>query len=182
MNIQPTQLDGIVVVEPKVFADARGFFFETYHVNRYQEHGITCRFVQDNFSYSVKNTLRGLHYQYPHGQAKLVSVLKGEVFDVAVDIRRGSPNFGRWVGVTLSAENHRQLFIPEGFAHGFSVLSDDAIFCYKCSEFYSPQSEHGILWNDADIGIEWPVVSPLLSRKDGQYPKLCDIAETDLPV
>lgn len=181
MKIIPTRLDGVVVVEPKVFTDARGYFFETYQANRYREKGIDSEFVQDNLSYSVKNTLRGLHYQYPHGQAKLVSVIKGEVFDVAVDIRIGSPNFGKWVGVILSAENHRQLFIPEGFAHGFCVLSDDAVFSYKCSEYYSSQSEHGFVWNDPKVGIEWPVVSPLLSEKDGKYPCLNDVLESDLP-
>lgn len=182
MQIHTTRLDGVIIVEPKVFKDPRGIFLETYQENRYRENGIPCPFVQDNLSYSVKNTLRGLHYQHPHGQAKLVNVVKGEVFDVAVDIRKGSPTFGRWVGVTLSSENHRQMFIPEGFAHGFCVLSDHAVFTYKCSEFYYPQAEHGIVWNDPQIGIEWPVASPLLSDKDGQYPHLNDVPETKLPM
>lgn len=175
-------MEGVVIVEPKVFADPRGYFFETYQANRYRENGIDCQFVQDNLSYSAKNTLRGLHYQHPHGQAKLVSVIKGEVFDVAVDIRKGSPNFGKWVGVVLSAENHRQLFIPEGFAHGFCVLSDDAVFSYKCSDFYTPGAEHGIVWDDSQIGIEWPVNAPLLSAKDEKYHCLEDVADADLPV
>lgn len=182
MKIHPTHLDGAVIIEPKVFEDTRGFFLETYQETRYREKGIICSFVQDNLSYSIKDTLRGLHFQYPHSQAKLVSVIKGEVFDVAVDIRKGSPNYGRWVGVTLSSENHRQLFIPEGFAHGFCVLSDDAVFSYKCSEFYYPHAEHGIVWNDPEIGIEWPVASPLLSEKDGRYPLLNDMPESALPV
>lgn len=181
MKTVSTRLDGVVVIEPKVFKDARGYFFETYQESRYRENGIICHFVQDNLSYSVKNTLRGLHYQHPHGQAKLVSVIKGEVFDVAVDIRKGSPNFGKWIGVTLSAKNHRQLFIPEGFAHGFCVLSDDAVFNYKCSDFFTPEAEHGIVWNDAQIGIEWPVISPLLSVKDEKYSCLLDVPELKLP-
>jgi len=181
MRIHPTNLDGIVIVEPKVFKDPRGYFLETYQSYRYRENGIPCPFVQDNLSYSTKNTLRGLHYQHPNGQAKLVSVVKGEVFDVAVDIRRGSPTFGQWVGVTLSSNNHRQLFIPEGFAHGFSILSDDAVFSYKCSEFYTPQAEHGIVWNDPQIGIEWPGAAPLLSEKDEQYLCLGDVPESELP-
>jgi dTDP-4-dehydrorhamnose 3,5-epimerase len=181
MKIHPTRLEGVVIVEPKVFTDPRGFFFETYQAIRYRENGIDCQFVQDNLSYSVKNTLRGLHYQHPHGQAKLVSVIKGEVFDVAVDIRRGSPNFGKWFGVTLSAENHRQMLIPEGFAHGFCVLSDDAVFSYKCSDFYTPEAERGIVWNDAQIGIEWPIKDPILSDKDGNYPSLKDVPVSDLP-
>jgi dTDP-4-dehydrorhamnose 3,5-epimerase len=181
MEIIPTRLEGVVIIEPKVFTVPRGFFFETYQENRYRENGITCKFVQDNLSYSQKNSLRGLHYQHPHGQAKLVSVLKGEVFDVAVDIRKGSPNFGKWVGVPLSADQHRQLFIPEGFAHGFCVLSDDAVFSYKCSDFYSPEAEHGIAWNDARVGIEWPVEDPILSEKDDSLLHLKDVPFSDLP-
>lgn len=181
MKIQSTRLDGVIIIMPSVFTDPRGFFLETYHSSRYREIGIECDFVQDNLSHSTKDTLRGLHYQHPHGQAKLVSVIKGEVFDVAVDIRRGSPTFGQWGGVRLSAENHRQLFVPEGFAHGFCVLSDDAIFSYKCSDYYAPGAEHGIVWNDPAIGIKWPVESPLLSEKDGRYPCLSDVAESALP-
>jgi len=181
MKIIATRLEDVVVVEPKVFTDTRGYFLETYQANRYRESGIACQFVQDNLSYSVKNTLRGLHYQHPHGQAKLVSVIKGEVFDVAVDIRKGSTNFGKWAGVTLSAENHRQMFIPEGFAHGFCVLSDDAVFSYKCSDFYASVAERGIAWNDANIGIEWPTEAPILSDKDGKFPNLMDVPVSDLP-
>lgn len=182
MQILPTRLDGVLIIVPRAFTDPRGFFMETYQAMRYKQCGIACEFVQDNLSHSTKNTLRGLHYQYPHGQAKLVSVIKGEVFDVAVDIRQGSPNFGRWEGVHLSADNHRQLFIPEGFAHAFCVLSDNAIFSYKCSDYYSRQAEHGIAWNDPELGIRWPVVNPLLSEKDGRYPRLRDIPDSELPV
>ena len=182
MQIHPTRLDGLVIIEPKVFTDPRGFFFESYHNHRYRENGIPCSFVQDNQSFSIKNTLRGLHYQYPHGQAKLVSVIKGEVFDVAVDIRRSSPTFAQWEGVHLTERNHLQLFIPEGFAHGFCVLSDDAVFSYKCSDYYTPSAEHGIVWNDPDIGIIWPVKNPLLSEKDSRYPRLTDMSKSDFPV
>jgi len=181
MKVLPTRLDGVLIIEPKIFNDPRGFFFESYHKNRYRDLGISCAFVQDNLSYSIKNTLRGLHYQHPNDQDKLVSVLRGEVLDVAVDIRRGSPTFGQWVGERLSAENHRQLFIPKGFAHGFCVLSDEAVFSYKCSDFYAPTSEHGIVWNDPKIGIEWPLESPLLSEKDERYPCLDQAPEADLP-
>ena len=181
MDIQSTDLHGVKIVIPNVFRDTRGYFFESYQAKRYSETGITCNFVQDNVSFSTTNTLRGLHYQHPNAQAKLVSVLKGEVFDVAVDIRRGAPTFGRWEGAVLSAENNRQLFIPEGFAHGFCVLSEDVVFSYKCSEFYTPTSEHGILWSDPDIRIAWPVEAPLLSDKDAGYPLLRDVADEDLP-
>ncbi len=172
MNVIPTSLEGVLTIEPKVFRDQRGFFMETYHREKYRQFGIDRVFVQDNLSYSAKGTLRGLHYQITKPQAKLVQVMKGEVFDVAVDIRPGSPTFGKWTGVYLSAENCRQLFIPEGFAHGFCVLSDDAIFCYKCSEFYAPQDEGGILWSDPDIGIEWLIEDPIVSEKDARYPRL----------
>lgn len=182
MEIQSTRLDGVIIIVPSVFKDPRGFFLETYQTNRYREIGINRDFVQDNLSYSIKNALHGLHYQYPRGQAKLVSVIKGEVFDVAVDIRQGSPTFGQWEGVRLSADNHRQLFVPEGFAHGFCVLSDDAIFSYKCSDYYAPGAEHGIVWNDPAIGIKWPVENPLLSEKDDRYPCLSDVAESELPI
>ena len=138
-------------------------------------------FVQDNLSYSTIDTLRGLHYQYPNAQAKLVQVIKGEIFDVAVDIRRGSPTFGEWTGVHLSDENQRQFFVPEGFAHGFCVISDTASVVYKCTDFYAPESEKGIIWSDPDIGIEWPVKEPLLSPKDSQYPCLKDITTNNLP-
>ena len=166
MKLIETGIPGLVVIEPAVYGDDRGFFMETYHRERYIGNGIPSEFVQDNFSYSVKGTLRGLHFQLPNAQAKLVQVLKGEIFDVAVDIRRGSPTFGKWVGVTLSDANCRQLYIPEGFAHGFAVLSDIVMFTYKCSDFYAPDSEKGIIWNDSDVGIDWPVDDPILSAKD----------------
>jgi dTDP-4-dehydrorhamnose 3,5-epimerase len=182
MEVIKTRLEGVVIIEPRVFADPRGFFFETFQAERYKEKGIPCNFVQDNLSYSQKHTLRGMHYQHPHGQAKLVNVVRGEVLDVVVDVRRGSPTFGQWEGVTLSAENHRQLFVPKGFAHGFCVLSEEALFTYKCSDYYAPHAEHGIIWDDPDIGIAWPIERPLLSEKDGQYPRLGDVDDEDLPV
>lgn len=182
MNVIETGLPGALVLEPKVFPDPRGYFFETYNLKRYQELGITNEFVQDNMSYSVKGTLRGLHYQYPHSQAKLVQVLSGEVFDVAVDIRAGSPAFGQWFGITLSSENKKQLFIPKGFAHGFCVLSEHALFSYKCDDFYAPECEHGIIWSDPSLGIDWPVKEPVISAKDEKYPSLNDIPKNELPV
>ena len=182
MKVLETALPGVLILEPAVFEDQRGYFLETYHRQRYGEAGLDCSFVQDNLSHSVHGSLRGLHYQYPHGQAKLVQVITGEVFDVAVDIRRGSPTFGQWIGEKLSDKNRRQMFIPEGFAHGFDVLSDMAIFMYKCSDFYAPGSERGILWSDPDLGIEWPAGRPLLSEKDSKYPCLKDILEENLPV
>jgi dTDP-4-dehydrorhamnose 3,5-epimerase len=181
MNVLPTALDGVVIVEPKVFGDERGFFLETYQCERYTSAGIPAIFVQDNMSRSVAGTLRGLHYQYPRGQAKLVQVLRGEIYDVAVDIRRGSPTFGNWVGVNLSAENHRQLFIPEGFAHGFCVLSESALFMYKCSDYYLPENEGGVQWNDPQLNIHWPVTDPVLSERDRGLPALGRIADDDLP-
>ncbi|WP_028323529.1 dTDP-4-dehydrorhamnose 3,5-epimerase [Desulfatirhabdium butyrativorans] len=177
MNVIPTAIPDVLLIEPKVFSDARGYFMETYHRQRYRESGIPCEFVQDNLSFSVQGTLRGLHYQMRHPQAKLVQVICGEVFDVAVDLRIGSASFGQWVGERLSAENKRQLFIPEGFAHGFCVLSETAIFLYKCSDVYDPQGEGGLLWSDPAVGITWPVDEPLLSPKDGRFPLLKDIPE-----
>jgi dTDP-4-dehydrorhamnose 3,5-epimerase len=181
MQITQTKLPGVLIIEPRVFPDGRGFFFETYSHKRYSEYGISNEFIQDNLSYSIKDTLRGLHYQYPHSQAKLVQVLSGEVLDVAVDIRNGSPTFGQWAGVLLSSDNRKQLFIPKGFAHGFCVLSDSALFTYKCDDYYAPDCEKGILWSDPDIGIEWAVTTPLLSEKDGKYYCLKDITKTSLP-
>ncbi|OGB69957.1 MAG: dTDP-4-dehydrorhamnose 3,5-epimerase [Caldithrix sp. RBG_13_44_9] len=168
MKITPAQIPGVLIVEPKVFQDSRGFFFESYNQKLYHQHGITVNFIQDNHSKSVKNTLRGLHYQINPGQDKLVRVVVGEVFDVAVDIRFGSPTFGKWVGIYLSAENKKQAFIPKGFAHGFCVRSKYAEFEYKCSELYAPHNERGILWNDPDLGIDWPVNDPILSEKDSK--------------
>jgi dTDP-4-dehydrorhamnose 3,5-epimerase len=180
MNIITTSLEGVLIIEPRVFKDNRGFFMETYNQNKYQKSGINRRFVQDNLSYSVCGTLRGLHFQIRHPQAKLVQVITGEIFDVAVDIRKGSPTFGKWTGVVLSDQNKRQMFIPEGFAHGFCVLSKTAHFSYKCSVFYAPDDEGGIIWSDPDIGIDWPVKDPVISEKDKHYPCLCELLPEQL--
>lgn len=172
MNVQPTAIEGVFVLEPKVFGDARGFFMESYNRRAFREAtGLDIDFVQDNHSRSRKGVLRGLHYQIQQPQGKLVRVTSGAVFDVAVDIRRGSPTFGRWVGVELSADNHRQLWVPPGMAHGFVVLSDSADFLYKTTDYYAPQFERSIAWNDPTIGIDWPlaahgITEPLLSDKD----------------
>jgi dTDP-4-dehydrorhamnose 3,5-epimerase len=182
MKIIDTKLPGVLIIEPDIFGDSRGFFMETYHKERYGAAGMDAEFVQDNTSFSTNGTLRGLHFQYPHSQAKLVQVFMGEVFDVAVDIRKGSPTFGQWFGTTLSSDNKQQLFIPEGFAHGFCVLSETALFTYKCTEFYSPADERGILWSNPDIGIEWPINRPLLSVKDEKYPYFNDLKPEYLPL
>ena len=171
MQFTPTVIPDVFLIEPKVFGDERGFFMETYQAQRFAEAGITAVFVQDNHSGSAQGTLRGLHYQIRQPQAKLVRVVAGEVFDVAVDLRRSSPSFGRWVGTYLSAENKRQLWIPIGFAHGFYVLSEWAEVVYKASDFYLPQWERTLLWNDPTIGIDWPLINgavPNLSPKDAQ--------------
>ncbi|MCL5779512.1 MAG: dTDP-4-dehydrorhamnose 3,5-epimerase [Firmicutes bacterium] len=181
MNVLETKLPGVLIIEPDVFGDARGYFMETWQQARYAQAGLPGHFVQDNLSFSTRGVLRGLHFQNPNAQGKLVFVLQGEVFDVAVDIRAGSPTFGQWVGVTLSSENKRQLYIPEGFAHGFCVTSETALFAYKCTDFYNPAAEGGIIWNDPDIGIDWPVEKPVLSPKDNVYPKLKDISRERLP-
>lgn len=181
MKIVNTSIEDVKIIEPKRFGDQRGYFFESWHEEKYNEAGITSRFVQDNCSMSRRGTIRGLHYQLTHPQAKLVQVLKGSVYDVAVDIRVGSPFFGQWVGVELSEENGRQLYIPEGFAHGFCVMSDEAIFSYKCSDYYMPEDEGGILWSDPGIGIEWPDVESVLSEKDQVYPCLADVEPSRLP-
>lgn len=175
MKVTAGELSGLLIVEPTVFEDSRGCFFEAYHQRKYAELGIPGPFVQDNFSLSVRGTLRGLHFQEPNAQGKLVMVTEGEVFDVAVDIRRGSPTFGRWFGTQLSAKNRLQLYIPPGFAHGFCVVSDQAAFVYKCTALYSLEDEHGILWNDPALGIRWPVQHPILSRKDAAYKPLADM-------
>lgn len=156
-------------------------FLETYHRKKYAEAGIDRSFVQDNLSYSVKGTLRGMHYQLKQPQAKLVQAIEGSIFDVVVDIRRGSPTFAQWVGIELTDENCRQLYVPEGFAHGFCVMSDTAYVAYKCTDYYSPGDEGGILFSDPGIGIEWPVADPLLSNKDSRYPCLADVPEDRLP-
>jgi len=181
MNILPTRLPEVFVIEPRVFGDARGFFFESWAAERYEGAGIAGPFVQDNISRSRHGILRGLHLQNPHGQGKLVSALEGEVFDVAVDVRVGSPRFGQWVGERLSSQNHRQLWVPPGFAHGFCVLSDDAIFHYKCTDSYHPECELSVLWNDAAIGIEWPLDAPILNDKDKNGLRLADIPPARLP-
>lgn len=168
MNFTETSLPGVILIEPRVFEDDRGFFLETFQRDRYAEAGIALDFVQDNHSYSSRGTLRGLHAQTRKPQGKLVRVVEGEVFDVAVDIRPGSPSFGRWVGMTLSAANFRQLYIPPGFAHGFCVVSNVAQFEYKCTDFYDPGGEISIRWDDPDIGIRWPIESPVLSPKDAE--------------
>ena len=175
MKVSTTALEGVLLIEPRVFGDDRGFLFESYSRRKFEDHRIDVTFVQDNHSKSRKGVLRGLHYQENNGQAKLVRVTQGEVFDVAVDIRKHSSTFGKWVGARLSGENHRQLFIPVGFAHGFCVLSDAAEFLYKCSDYYLPEDERGIIWNDPDIGIEWPIDDPILSEKDKKYPRLKDV-------
>ena len=182
MNVIATELPGVLIVEPKVFPDARGFFVETYNKERYFSCGITADFVQDNLSFSSRGVLRGLHYQNPHAQGKLVYVLQGEVWDVAVDIRSGSPQFGRWTAVTLSSDNKRQFYIPPGFAHGFCVLSDTALFTYKCTDLYHPECDGGIRWDDPEIGIAWPVAAPLLSDKDRKQPLLKDVPTGRLPL
>jgi dTDP-4-dehydrorhamnose 3,5-epimerase len=175
MQVLTTELPGVLIVEPRVFADARGFFKETYERNRYREAGITPEFVQDNLSRSEAGVVRGLHFQRPHGQGKLVRVTRGEVFDVAVDIRVGSPRFGRWFGVRLSAEDQRQVYIPPDFAHGFVALGGGADFCYKCTEYYHPESEHTLRWNDPEIAIAWPVEAPVLSEKDRDGESLAEL-------
>ena len=181
MKVHQTPLPGVLVIEPRVYEDERGFFLETYQQRRFAEARIDVTFVQDNWSRSTRGTLRGLHYQIAHPQAKLVQVVSGSVFDVAVDLRRDSPTFGRWYGTTLSAENHRQLLIPVGCAHGFLVTSDTADFQYKCSEIYHRQSERTLLWNDPEIGIEWPLEGePLLSEKDTQGKRLSEAECFDL--
>ena len=181
MKVIETKLPGVLIVEPKVFGDARGYFLESFQAARYAEAGMAGPFVQDNLSFSRRGILRGLHLQNPRPQGKLVQVLQGEVFDVAVDVRVGSPTFGQWEGVVLSQENARQLYVPPGFAHGFLVTSETALFAYKCTDYYTPQSELSILWNDPDIGIEWPRIEPQLSAKDAAGLRLADIDSARLP-
>lgn len=165
-----TKIKDVYIIEPERYGDCRGYFMETYKQSDFQEAGLDYEFVQDNQSKSKKGVLRGLHFQKKYPQAKLVRVIEGEVFDVAVDLRKGSATYGKWVGVTLSAENGKQFMIPRGFAHGFVVLSETATFCYKCDELYHPEDEGGIMWNDPDIGIDWPYAGePLLSEKDGKH-------------
>lgn len=181
MEVTATKIPGLLIIDPVVHGDARGFLVETYSRDRYNEAGVSAEFVQDNLSSSRRGILRGLHLQHPYDQGKLCSVIEGEVFDVAVDVRVGSPTFGQWEGVALSSENKRQLYVPPGFAHGFCVLSERAVFSYKCSDFYSFENEIGVAWNDETIGIEWPIDAPSLSDKDLANPKLRDISPDRLP-
>jgi dTDP-4-dehydrorhamnose 3,5-epimerase len=177
VRIISTDLPGVVLVEPEVYRDPRGFFLETYHADRYRAHGIPGPFVQDNHSRSAAGTLRGLHLQLQRPQGKLVRVIHGEIYDVAVDVRRGSPTFGRFVGVMLSADNFLQCYVPPGFAHGFCVLTPSAEVEYKCTDFYDPASEIGIAWNDRALGIPWPVAEPTLSARDSRHPTLAALGE-----
>jgi len=182
VRVIETRLPGCKVIEPTVFGDSRGFFFESWNAGRFAEHGLPASFVQSNISSSSKGVLRGLHYQWPRPQGKLVTVLEGEVYDVAADIRRGSPTFGQWDALVLSAENRRQFWIPEGFAHGFAVLSETALFHYLCTDVYVKEADAAVRWNDADIAVDWPVSAPTLSAKDENAPFLKDIDEDRLPV
>ncbi|HRV79635.1 MAG TPA: dTDP-4-dehydrorhamnose 3,5-epimerase [Thauera sp.] len=175
MNVIETALPGVLIIEPKAFGDHRGFFLETFQVERYREAGITLPFVQDNHSRSQRGVLRGLHFQKTRPQGKLVSVSRGAVYDVAVDIDPASATYGQFVGVELNDDNHRQLWIPPGYAHGFCVLSEVADFQYKCTDFYFPADEGGLLWNDPDVGIPWPITEPQLSAKDANNPRLRDL-------
>ncbi|MEA5122822.1 dTDP-4-dehydrorhamnose 3,5-epimerase [Xanthomonas floridensis] len=182
MKVIETSLPGCFVIEPRVLGDERGQFFEAWNAERFDQHGFPARFLQSNISTSTKGVLRGLHYQWPRPQGKLVSVLEGEVYDVAVDIRRGSPYFGQWTAAILSAENNRQFWIPEGFAHGFAVLSERAVFSYLCTDIYVHDADASVRWNDATIGVDWPISSPILSGKDRAAPLLEDIDDARLPV
>jgi dTDP-4-dehydrorhamnose 3,5-epimerase len=175
MKFIPTALSGVVLIEPDVHRDARGYFLETYHQKKYQAGGVPDPFVQDNHSSSVHGTLRGLHAQLQYPQGKLVRVLDGEIYDVAVDLRPGSPTFGRWIGEVLSSTNFRQLYVPQGFAHGFLVLSETADVQYKCTDVYHPEDEISLLWNDPEIGVAWPLDEPLLNDKDRDAPRLQEI-------
>jgi dTDP-4-dehydrorhamnose 3,5-epimerase len=177
MKFLPAGLPGVLVIEPDVHKDQRGFFLESYHAQKYRDGGILLPFVQDNHSFSIRGTIRGLHAQQRRPQGKLLRVIDGEIFDVAVDIRRGSPTFGRWVGIHLSSENFRQCYVPPGFAHGFAVLSSSAQLEYKCTDYYDPTDEIGVIWNDPEIGIAWPVESPILSPKDLGAPRLREVAD-----
>jgi dTDP-4-dehydrorhamnose 3,5-epimerase len=181
MKTVATEFEGLLVLEPTVFSDARGFLLETWNQPRYAAAGVPAPMVQDNLSRSVQGVVRGLHFQNPRPQAKLVFVLEGEIFDVAVDVRRGSPTFGRWFSVRLSAENKRQLYIPVGFAHGFGVLSPTALVSYKCSDVYQPEAEMTILWNDPRLAIDWPISNPIVSPRDAAAPTFDAIPPARLP-
>lgn len=181
LTIHETPIPGVLLVEPRVFEDARGFFLEGYHAERYRAHGIAASFVQDNHSHSRRGVLRGLHFQRRHPQGKLVACVRGVVYDVVVDLRKNSPTFGRPHGVRLSDAQPRQLWVPPGLAHGFCVLSDEADVLYKCTDYYRPDDEGGLVWDDPDLGIAWPVAAPLLSEKDRGLPRLRELAPEDLP-
>lgn len=181
MRVYETGLPGPLVIEPTVHGDARGFFLETWHATRYRASGLPERFMQSNLSRSGAGVVRGLHYQYPEPQGKLVWVPEGRVFDVAVDIRRDSPTFGQWAGVELSSDNHRQFWVPEGFAHGFCVLGESALLSYMCTAEYRPEHDAVIAWNDPDIGIRWPVAEPALSARDATAPRLAEVPADQLP-
>jgi dTDP-4-dehydrorhamnose 3,5-epimerase len=172
MQVRQTRLPGVVIIEPTVFQDDRGFFLETWHARKYAEAGIEVAFVQDNHSRSRKDTLRGLHFQRTRPQGKLVRVIEGEIFDVAADIDPASPGYGQWVGVSLSADNFHQIYVPPGYAHGFCVVSEVAQVEYKCTDFYDPADEGGVMWNDPVLGIAWPTAAPILSRRDENHPPL----------
>lgn len=181
MKVTPQRLPEVLLIEPRIFSDARGYFLETYHAERYRAAGIDASFVQDNISSSRRGVLRGLHYQHPSAQGKLVTVLDGEIFDVAVDIRRGSPTFGQWMGASLAAGAHQQLFVPPGFAHGFCVTSENAVVAYKCTTPYAPEHEATVLFSDPDLAITWPAVDLVISDKDRAGQRLRDIAPDCLP-
>ena len=175
-NFKRLKIPDVILVEPQVFPDERGFFTETFKESIFKENGINTKFVQDNYSHSIKGTLRGLHYQKnPKAQAKLVIAIRGEIFDVAVDIRKGSPTYGKWVGEILSEKNHKLLYVPQGFAHGFCVLSEEADVTYKVNNEYSPETDRGLLWNDPKVGVKWPIEKPITSKKDEQQPLLENI-------
>ncbi len=181
MKVTETEFSEVFIIEPAIYTDERGYFLETWNMPRYRDAGMSANFVQDNLSFSTRGVLRGLHFQNPNGQGKLISTIRGEVFDVVVDVRVGSPTFGKWLGVSLSEENNRQIFIPPGFAHGFCVTSDAALFSYKCTDIYNPKTEISVLWNDPDIGIKWPVNEPIVSDKDSQALPLSGIERQRLP-
>jgi dTDP-4-dehydrorhamnose 3,5-epimerase len=181
MEVVNTPLPGVLLIKPRLFGDARGFFLETFSAARYAGVGVPGPFIQDNVSLSQRGVLRGLHLQHPFGQGKLVSVPAGEVFDVVVDVRAGSPTFGRWFGASLNGENQHQLYVPPGFAHGFCALRDNTLFSYKCTELYHRETELGVRWDDPDLAIEWPVVGPAVSEKDGRLPRLREIPAERLP-
>ncbi|MBW1845931.1 MAG: dTDP-4-dehydrorhamnose 3,5-epimerase [Deltaproteobacteria bacterium] len=182
MKVKKTNIEDILIIEPNIFKDDRGYFMEMHHQHRYDAFLSNRVFVQDNLSFSKRHALRGLHFQKKHPQAKLIQVISGEIFDVAVDIRQGSPTFGKWTGETLSETNRQQFFIPEGFAHGFCVLSETAHVSYKCTDIFYPEDDSGIVWSDPDIGIDWPITAPILSEKDQNLPTLSSLASEQLPI